>query len=126
MAAAGAEIDSISMSNALCARFATRYTRHARGAIVLAPPASGKTTYVRQQTGRACDWVDQDELYAALGLTWSDAETDPRVFQEQYERADRLSDSVRAYGLRVMGSLFWDLGGSFRCLGVRLGLLAGR
>lgn len=92
----------------VCAHFATQYTRHTRGAILLAPPGSGKTTYVRQQPPDARHWVDQDELYAAMGLSWSDADADPATFRAQYERADRLSDEVRAYGFRVMGSLFWD------------------
>ena len=43
-----------------------------------------------------------------MGLTWSDAEADPDAFRAQYERADRLSEEVRADGFRVMGSLFWD------------------
>ena len=43
-----------------------------------------------------------------MGLIWSDAETDSCVFQAQYERSDRMSDEVRAFGFRVMGSLFWD------------------
>ena len=92
----------------VCANFATQYARHKRGAILLAPPGSGKTTYVRQQPPDARHWVDQDELYAAMGLAWSDAEADPDTFRAQYERADRLSDEVRAYGFRAMGSLFWD------------------
>lgn len=92
----------------VCAHFATQYTRHKRGAILLAPPGTGKTTYVRQQPPDARHWVDQDELYAAMGLSWSDADADPATFRAQYERADRLSDEVRAYGFRVMGSLFWD------------------
>lgn len=92
----------------VCVRFATHYTRHARGAIILAPPGSGKTTYVRQQAADARHWVDQDELFVAMGLTWSDTEPDPSAFRAQYERADRLSDEVRVFGLRAMGSIFWD------------------
>lgn len=97
-----------SITTLVCNRFSNKYTRHTRGAILLAPPGSGKTTYVRQQSQDTRHWVDQDELYSEIGLTWSDSEADPSAFQAQYERADRLSDKVRAYGFRVMGSLFWE------------------
>ena len=96
------------MTTDVCNRFSRLYTRHTRGAILLAPPGSGKTTYVHQQPKEARHWIDQDELYTDMGLIWSDAETDPSVFQAQYERSDCMSDEVRAFGFRVMGSLFWD------------------
>ena len=52
--------------------------------------------------------MDQDVLFAEWGLVWSDTEDDPRAFQAQYKRADRLSAQARAKGLKVMGSLFWN------------------
>ena len=79
---------------------------------MLAPPGSGKTYFVDNQPEHARHWIDQDDLFSALGFVWSDAETDPQAFQAQYERADTLSSNVKAHGFRILGSLFWDFPGT--------------
>ena len=94
--------------DAVCASYAKRYARHARGAIILAPPASGKTYFVKRQPAKMKHWIDQDLLFRALGVKWSDKVKDMDEFEKQYRRCDEMSAEVKAYGLRVLGALFWD------------------
>lgn len=78
------------------------------GCIVLSPPGSGKTHFVGAHRGGR--WVDEDEFLGGYlkfhTEDWKAVGSDAR---EHYEECDRYLEAMRAEGLGVVGSLFWDI-----------------
>ena len=78
-----------------------------RGAIILAPPGSGKSWYVQNQDIQ--EWIDQDKLITNLGLVWSNKEENPDLFRKQYKHIEELTFWISYhFGFKIMGSLFWN------------------
>ncbi len=83
------------------------YNRFDKGKIILAPPGSGKTTFVQNQKGKKRDWIDADDLCGELGVDWgSNISSDSDRLS--YLRVDYILEQTKLYGLNVIGSLFWD------------------
>ena len=83
-----------------------KYKKHDKGYVILGPPASGKTTFVRNQTKQ--DWVDTDDLFYDLNLNWHLNETNKDEFKLNYLRADYLLEQSKLLGLRLIGSLYYN------------------
>ena len=92
------------MSDSVYAYYASIYKRRSdTGRVILGAPAVGKTTFVKNQTCK--QWIDQDELFADLGLAWSTTDYNDST---AYLQADELSSQTRARGFCIIGSLFWS------------------
>tara|TARA_B100000405_G_scaffold270443_1_gene209484 strand:- start:22 stop:435 length:414 start_codon:yes stop_codon:yes gene_type:complete len=74
--------------------------------VILAPPGSGKTTWVAQNP----HWHDMDVLYCPQyhSLTWSKQPHSEKAFQEHYMRIDKVVERDRA-SKNIIGSLFYKL-----------------
>jgi hypothetical protein len=81
---------------------------HGRGRIILSPPGSGKSYFV----ARHPQYVDADEFFGDfLGYHTEDWTWRPHSSDEErihYQRCDFYLAALRAAGLWVVGSLFWD------------------
>ena len=86
--------------------YSKKYKRHKKGAIILAPPGSGKTTYIRklEEKDCLCDWIDSDDLFKDLGADWHQSMND----KLNYTRCDYLHEQSKYYGFRILGCLFYD------------------
>ena len=81
---------------------------HDNGYIILGPPGIGKTTFVGQYPHQ---WVDADEIMPAIGIhteEWHSVEHSEQEQKEHYLACDRALGEMRAMGLWVIGSLFWE------------------
>ena len=81
---------------------------HENGCIILGPPGIGKTTFVGRYSRQ---WVDADEIFPALSIHTKEWHTHTHSKQEQKEHylaCDRALGVMRAAGLWVIGSLFWE------------------
>lgn len=83
-----------------------KYKRHEKGFVILAPPASGKTTFIRNQTIQ--DWTDTDDLFYDLNLNWHLNESNENDFKLNYLRADYLLEQSKLLGIRLLGSLYYN------------------
>ena len=85
-----------------------RIETHEQGIIVLAPPGSGKSTFVRSHE----QWVDVDEFLGRYlnfhTERWHSVRRTEKEIEEHYRECDRYLDAMRNAGLWVVGSLFWD------------------
>ena len=85
-------------------KYKNQYKCHDNGYVILAPPASGKTYFVRQQSMDKKNWIDQDDLFEHLGVKWNDKYNT----KLNYLRADYISEQTKTLGYRIIGSLFWN------------------
>ena len=47
----------------------SKYKSHgSSGFVILGPPASGKTTFIKSQ--KIPNWIDTDDLFSKLNLNW--------------------------------------------------------
>tara|TARA_B100001142_G_scaffold276184_1_gene284963 strand:+ start:186 stop:716 length:531 start_codon:yes stop_codon:yes gene_type:complete len=83
-----------------------KYKKHKKGYIILGPPASGKTTFVKNQ--KIQNWTDTDDLFYDLNLNWHLNETNENDFKLNYLRADYLLEQSKLLGLRLIGSLYYN------------------
>jgi hypothetical protein len=83
-----------------------KYTKHKKGFVILGPPASGKTTFVRNQ--HIQNWTDTDDLFYDLNLNWHLNEHNENDFKLNYLRADYLLEQSKLLGLRLIGSLYYN------------------
>lgn len=74
--------------------------------VILAPPGSGKTTWVEDKP----QWHDMDILYDPKYHTaaWNKQEHSKKEFREHYERIDRVVERDRK-SKNIIGSLFYKL-----------------
>jgi len=89
-------------------KYNKKYKKHKKGYVILAPPGSGKTYFVRNQIGVKKNWIDQDELYKELGVNWKLNKNNEKEFKLNYLRADYISEQSKLLGYRLIGSLFWN------------------
>tara|TARA_B100000787_G_scaffold159107_1_gene136982 strand:+ start:820 stop:1314 length:495 start_codon:yes stop_codon:yes gene_type:complete len=87
--------------------FDTEYKRHTTGYVILAPPGTGKTTFVSEQPGIKKDWIDSDSLFGdkSLNIRWEGQSTIEQKLC--YLRADYMLEQSKIYGYKIIGSLFW-------------------
>lgn len=85
----------------------TKYLRRNRGFVILGPPASGKTTFVKKQISPSY-WIDQDDLFGELNVDWYYMEDDPVHAKLNYLRADYISEQSKLLGYSIIGSLYWE------------------
>jgi hypothetical protein len=78
--------------------FDKKYKKHKKGFV--------KTTFVKNQTSKKKEWIDQDELFHDLGVNWKLDENNN--FKLNYMRADYMSEQSKKLGYRIIGSLFWE------------------
>lgn len=83
-----------------------KYKKHNKGYVILAPPASGKTTFIRNQTIQ--NWTDTDDLFYDLNLNWHLNEQNKDEFKLNYLRADYLLEQSKLLGIRLIGSLYYN------------------
>lgn len=90
------------------------YKKHKKGYVILAPPGSGKTTFVYNQKGKKKDWIDQDDLFAPDELNVFDLKIGGVNLKNKdeerlvYLRSDYLLEQSKIYGYRIIGALFWE------------------
>ncbi len=89
-------------------KYSKEYKRHSRGAVILAPPASGKTTFIRGVSNLNKEWIDSDDLFADLGADWHYREKEGDNMRLNYTRCDYLHSQSKSYGFRILGCLFYD------------------
>lgn len=70
-----------------------KYKKHKKGFVILGPPGIGKTTFVKNQTSKKKEWIDQDELFNDLGVNWKLDENNN--FKLNYMRADYMSEQSK-------------------------------
>jgi hypothetical protein len=89
--------------------FNTVYKKHKKGYVILAPPGTGKTTFVNNQTGKKKDWIDVDSLFGnkSLNIEWMNTKN-PIDERLSYLRADYMLEQSKLYGYRMIGALFWE------------------
>ena len=83
-----------------------KYKKHKKGYVILAPPASGKTTFIKNQTIQ--NWTDTDDLFYDLNLNWHLNESNKNDFRLNYLRADYLLEQSKLLGIRLIGSLYYN------------------
>jgi hypothetical protein len=88
-------------------KYNKNYKTHKKGYVILSPPGSGKTTFVKNQIGKR-DWIDQDDLFKDLGVNWQLNKKNDKEFKLNYLRADYMSEQSKLLGYRIIGSLFWE------------------
>ena len=86
-------------------KYEKKYNTHEKGYVILAPPASGKTTYVKNQKNK--DWIDSDDIFSELGVKWKLNSDNPEEFKLNYLRADYMLEQTKALGFRILSSLFY-------------------
>ena len=85
----------------------SKYKSHgSRGFVILGPPASGKTTFIKSQ--KIPNWIDTDDLFSKLNLNWHINETNSVDFKLNYMRADYLLEQSKMLGFRLIGSLYYN------------------
>lgn len=78
------------------------------GCVVLAPPGSGKSYFVAHHKNNR--WADEDEFLGGyLRFHTEDWRAVGSAAEEHYRECDRYLEAMRAEGLKVVGSLFWDI-----------------
>jgi len=88
------------------AKYKKQYKQHKKGYVILGPPGSGKTTFVRNQKQK--HWIDADDLFQELGVKWHQNERNLVDLRLNYLRADYMLEQSRALGFRIVGALFWQ------------------
>lgn len=85
--------------------FNKKYIRHETGNVILAPPGSGKTTYINKQKGDKKNWIDSDDLFGINGLNigWENTTNETLA----YLRADYMLEQSKLYGYKIIGALFY-------------------
>ena len=90
-------------------KYCKLYKKHSRGYVILAPPGTGKTTYVNNQNDKLKNWIDSDILFGNNGLNirWmnQNCPIDERL---AYLRADYMLEQSKIFGFRIIGALFWE------------------
>lgn len=89
-------------------KYNKNYKKHKKGYVILGPPGIGKTTFVKNQIGKKKDWIDQDDLFFDLGVTWQINKNNKKEFKLNYLRADYMSEQSKFFGYRIIGSLFFE------------------
>ena len=84
-----------------------KYNRFKIGNIILVPPGSGKTAFVRNQTGEKRDWIDADDLCEEMDVDCG-PNNNIQIEKLSYLRADYILEQSKLYGFNIIGSLFWD------------------
>ena len=95
-------------ANSVYSKYDKKYNKHDKGYVILGPPGIGKTTFVRNQSGKKKDWIDQDDLFRDLGVKHHFNMKNEKDFQLNYLRADYMSEQTRSLGYRIIGALFWE------------------
>ena len=95
-------------ASSVYSKYDKKYNKHDKGYVILGPPGIGKTTFVRNQSGKKKDWIDQDDLFKDLGVKWHFNMKNEKDFQLNYLRADYMSEQTRSLGYRIIGALFWE------------------
>ena len=85
-----------------------KYKKHKKGYVILGPPGIGKTTFIKKQTGKKKDWIDQDDLFCDLGVKWCKNKNNQKDFKLNYLRADYMSEQSKNLGYRIIGALYWN------------------
>jgi len=83
-----------------------KYKKHKKDYVILAPPAIGKTKFIRNQTIQ--NWTDTDDLFNDLNLNWHLNESNENDFRLNYLRADYLLEQSKLLGIRLLGSLYYN------------------
>lgn len=101
-----------SNGNKIYKKFDKDYTKHKRGYVIIAPPGSGKSYFVRNQSkDRKKDFIDGDILLSQLGVNWKLGKFPDPDFILSYKRADLMLEQSRQYGYRILTSTFFEFNG---------------
>ena len=87
-------------------KYEKEYVNHQKGFVILGPPCSGKTTFVKNQ--KIKNWIDSDQIMFELGVKWHINCSNDNENKLNYLRADYILEQSKLQGLRIVGSLFWD------------------
>lgn len=83
-------------------------TIHDKGFVIIAPPGSGKSFWVRKHQK---DWVDADEIFKDLGIhtkEWHSTKHTEKEEEKHYRVCDQYLSIMKRAGLKIIGSLFWE------------------
>jgi len=96
-------------ANEICYNLDKNYIRHKTGYVVLAPPGSGKTTYIDNQVGKK-GWIDSDILFNEENFNMEFMNSTNSTIDERLSdlRADYMLEQCKIYGYRILGALFWE------------------
>ena len=104
-----------------------------KGKVIIAPPASGKTFFVKNQFNRDIFiknenqneiknknqtkneklnidnmWFDMDSVFWQLNFNWQEHESDAVEFKKTYKRADYLIEQCTRLGFNLLGCLYYS------------------
>ena len=101
-----------SNGNKIYKKFDKDYTKHKKGYVIIAPPGSGKSYFVRNQSkDKKKDFIDGDILLSQLGVNWKIAKFPDPDFVLSYKRADLMLEQSRQYGYKILTSTFFEFNG---------------
>jgi hypothetical protein len=98
--------------NKIYKKFDKDYVKHKKGYVIIAPPGSGKSYFIRnQRKDKKKDFIDGDILLSQLGVNWKISKFPDPDFVLSYKRADLMLEQSRQYGYRILTSTFFEFNG---------------
>lgn len=102
----------LSNGNKVYTKLDKEYTKHKNGYVIIAPPGSGKSYFVRnQKKGKKKEFIDGDILLKQLGADWKKTKFPNPDFVLAYKGIDLMLEQSRQYGYKILTSTFFEFNG---------------